>query len=247
MSRRVARWLWIARFWLPAMVGIALAAPVRAPAAETPPAAAESIVAGRKAFETRGQFPWYDAEHDTLRRIELPAEPRRGNWDLGRFLLWLGWAALAILLLALAILLINAVRNRTGRLTRRATAEVVGVLDPDRVEALPFMAQRGRADLLGEAQRHYRLGNYSEAIIYLFSYELTQLDRVALIHLAKGKTNRQYLREAARIPQIKRPLELTMTTFEDVFFGRRPLDRTGFEACWNQLAEFETLVLQAAP
>jgi hypothetical protein len=36
-----------------------------------------------------------------------------------------------------------------------------------------------------------------------------------------------------------------MVTFEDVFFGRRALDRAGFEACWNQLDQFERLVAQA--
>ena len=96
--------------------------------------------------------------------------------------------------------------------------------------------------MLGEARRHYREGNYSEAIIYLFSHELVELDRFALIRIAKGKTNRQYLRELGPSPPLRPPLELTMTAFEDVFFGRRALDRAGFEACWNQLPVFEQLL-----
>ena len=93
-----------------------------------------------------------------------------------------------------------------------------------------------------QARTHYEQGNYSEAIIYLFSYELVELDRSALIRLAKGKTNRQYLREAAATRSMKPLLERTMVTFEDVFFGRRTLDRSGFEACWKQLDEFQSLL-----
>ncbi len=65
------------------------------------------------------------------------------------------------------------------------------------------------------------------------------------MRLAKGKTNRQYLREAGRERPLASLLERTMVTFEDVFFGRRALDREGFEICWNQLDQFERLVAQA--
>jgi hypothetical protein len=44
---------------------------------------------------------------------------------------------------------------------------------------------------------------------------------------------------------VKRLLERTMITFEEVFFGRRALDRGGFEACWNEMGQFENLLSQA--
>jgi hypothetical protein len=114
------------------------------------------------------------------------------------------------------------------------------------VEALPFMAQRPHEDLLGSARRYYEQGHYSEAIIYLFSYELVELDRFAIIELARGKTNRQYLREAGRIEAARSLLERTMLAFESAFFGRYPLDRASFEACWNQLNTLEGLRAQVA-
>jgi hypothetical protein len=123
---------------------------------------------------------------------------------------------------------------------KRPSAEPV--VTAERVEALGFLAGRSRDNLLGEARRHYQQGAYSEAIIYLFSYELMQLDKFAFIELAQGKTNRQYLRETGQAQPLKKLFESTMVAFEDVFFGRRPLDRGGFEACWNQLPEFEKLV-----
>ena len=75
-------------------------------------------------------------------------------------------------------------------------------------------------------------------MIYLFSYELVQLDRQHLIRLAKGKTNRQYLRELRQRPPLQAILEPTMIAFEDAFFGRKTLSRERFENCWQRVEEF---------
>ena len=58
--------------------------------------------------------------------------------------------------------------------------------------------KKSPADYLDEAQRLYRNGDYAQAIIYLFSHQLLQLDRRHWLRLVKGKTNRQYLREVRR-------------------------------------------------
>ncbi len=79
----------------------------------------------------------------------------------------------------------------------------------------------GRLDLLAEARRHYQAGNYGAAIVYLFSFQLVQLDKRQIIRLAKGKTNRQYLREVGPRAALLRLVEQTMVAFEDVFFGNR--------------------------
>jgi hypothetical protein len=208
--------------------------------------AERSVTAGREAFEGGGSFPWYDAAKDDLRPITL--RRAREPWRLPSFSLqWLAWTLLALLLCGLVFVLARIALDRRGERARSAPREPDRVANSEHVEALPFMAERSRADLLGEARRHYQAGNYSEAMIYLFSYELVQLDKSALIQLAKGKTNRQYLREVGQVQQLRKLLELTVVTFEDVFFGRRPLDRSGFEACWERLDEFENLVARAAP
>lgn len=213
----------------------------------SPAGAAEaqaSIEAGHEVFE-QGRYPWYDAERDSLRPLTLPpspAKPEPREFD-GSFLRYLAWGLLAAALVVLVAFIAYAVRNRTRRPVDPKKA--VAPAQRAAAESLPFMADRSRGDLLGEARRHYQQGNYSEAIIYLFSYQLVELDRFALIRLAKGKTNRQYLRELGKSPPLRPPLELTMTAFEDVFFGRRDLDRAGFEACWSQLPLFEQLVSQS--
>jgi hypothetical protein len=205
----------------------------------------EPIASGRKALETQTRLPWYDFTTDAVKPIDLPPESvSRGSLP---WLTLLALTSLGVLLGLLAYLILRAVVNRAAGLPRLAKAKPERTLDADQVEALPFMADRPNRDLLGEAKRHYQQANFSEAIIYLFSYQLVELDKSSLIHLAKGKTNRQYLREVSRAQSLKRLVESTMVAFEDVFFGQRPLDRHGFEACWNRLSEFETLVSQAVP
>jgi hypothetical protein len=110
--------------------------------------------------------------------------------------------------------------------------------DANRIESLPFTVARPRGNLLDEAREQYQAGNYRLAVIYLFSYQLITLDRHQHIHLAKGKTNRQYLRELRDKPELRAALEQTMYPFEDVFFGDHDLSREEFEACWNQLDKF---------
>ena len=103
-----------------------------------------------------------------------------------------------------------------------------------RLDALPAKVIP-KGGLLDEARRHYEAGNYNLAIIYLYSYELIKLDQNQMIRLAKGKTNREYLRELASRPEVYSILAQTLVPFEDVFFGEHELTRERFEACWNQV------------
>lgn len=109
----------------------------------------------------------------------------------------------------------------------------------DKVEHLPFEVKKKDANLLEEARRCYEGGNFNEAIVYLFSFQLLELDKGHLIRLAKGKTNGQYLREIGRDRNLRPILQGTMNAFEDVFFGNRELSRDRFERCWSQISEFD--------
>ena len=139
-----------------------------------------------------------------------------------------------------------ALLNYTGGPRRETTAPRV-VTRVDHVEALPFMRQRSLDDLLGQARQHYLAANYDEAIIYLFSYQLVELDRRNLIRLAVGKTNRQYLRELRGRGTLAGLVEHTMVAFEDVYFGGHRLTRQRFESAWDRLPEFESLVASFGP
>jgi len=160
----------------------------------------------------------------------------------------LGWLAAALLLAAVIYLLTKLYHKSQAAAPVGGLAAAGGEtdsLDPERVEALPLPARRHADDLLAEARRLYEQGAFAEAIVYLFSHQLVQLDRGHVIRLSRGKTNRQYLREIAPRRPLQEVVEQTMVAFEDVFFGNYPLDRGRFEACWTRLPQFDQLVKEA--
>lgn len=223
---------------------------------------AAAIEAGREALADVARFPWYDRSQDDVRRLEIRASadadsanrgskwtkddsaPTRGGRGGRRFtavgavLQWLGITFLILLLGLIAFLIAKAFLKEEVSETVVLRKVIETRHDVDRVEALPFQVRGAAGDLLGQARRLYEAGEFSEAIIYLFSFQLVQLDKHHLIRLAKGKTNRQYLREVRQRPAVRSILELTMYAFEDVFFGGKTLSRERFEECWRRMDEF---------
>jgi hypothetical protein len=206
----------------------------------------EAVENGRAALRDSYSRPWYDADQDAVRRIDVSPRKRKDSRGIAppdlSLLTILAWVVLGLALLFVAYLLVMAYLRRENAVANTQTNAAKRDYDvADRIEALPFMARRDQSDLLGQARRHYEAGNYAEAIIYLFSYQLVELDRHGIVHLDRGKTNRQYLREA-KSGGLRGLLESTMVAFEDVFFGARQLDRSQFEQCWNRLGEFQSLL-----
>jgi hypothetical protein len=232
----------------------------------------EAVRAGRETLN-RGwiwpNHPWYDGDSDDVALIPLPSESidwfgwwwamldwlRSWNWSFSLFgwdftvnaLQLVTWLLIAIALSVLIWLLVRIYKRR------EASGQTAAGVDQDgaasrkaRIEALPFPVRRNVDDLLQEARRHYENGNFNEAIVYLFSHVLVELDRRQLIRLAKGKTNRQYLREIAALADLKRLVEETMITFEDAFFGHHRIARERFEWCWMQLPQFNQMLEQPA-
>jgi hypothetical protein len=211
----------------------------------------QAVRAGREAMGRWPAFPWYDSKDDAVRRIDLappklrePGE-RTSEGVAGSFLKTLGWLALGAALAGLIAALLWALgkwRRGDEEPAESGAAEVDD--ESRRSEALPALAARKRADLLDEARRLYEAGRYAEAIVYLFSYQLVRLDKQQLLHLAQGKTNRQYLRELGPRASLRQLLEQTMVVFEDAFFGNFAIDRARFESCWRRLDEFESLAME---
>ena len=210
--------------------------------------------AGREALDHRwGGYPWYDSQADEVQRVDV-TQPRDWSWledsspqisFPGSLLQWLSWIAIILLLAGVAYLLVRALGYGEKRSAKSGHDDEPGD-DADRVESLPLPVRGGRLDLLAEARRHYQQGNYRQAIIYLFGFQLVQLDKQQIIRLTKGKTNRQYLREVGPRKALQRLVEQTMVAFEDVFFGNHTLDRARFESCWSRLDEFQSLSAEGA-
>jgi hypothetical protein len=238
-------------------LALLLATPARAD--EPPPDPA--IQAGKDALSGSGRFPWYDRRQDDVRRLTVvprqSAENRGDKWTddstptprtpttfprislLGGMLQWVGLTALVLLLGVIAYLIATAFLKEEVSEDVAVRKVVESRRDADRVEALPFQIRAASGDFLADARRLYEAGRYSEAVIYLFSYELVQLDKHHVIRLAKGKTNRQYIRETRSRPLVAAILETTMIAFEDAFFGNKSLSRDDFERSWRRLDEFQ--------
>lgn len=221
----------------------------------------QAIETARETLRGRSRAPWYDREEDDVRELNVapsdPADsanrktkwaakkgtPRRWWWNWGSIdflsgaLQVVGLTVLVALLILIGYLISKAFLKT--EITETKVSKVVETgKDTARVEALPFQLRKPTSDFLSEARRLYEAGNYSEAIIYFYSYQLVQLDRHHVIRLAKGKTNRQYLRETRTRPLLRDILDCTMVAFEDVFFGHHTLSRERFDDCWRRLDEF---------
>lgn len=209
-----------------------------------------AVESGRRALSrTTGSYPWYDARTDGVRPIQVspPRDPMQlPDFDLSSLrgiFTGLAWLILAILLGALIYFLIRTAMNREAE---SETKSASGEEDRRRSEALPLPADAPQGNLLALTRENYAAGRYAQAIIYLFSHQLAELDRRHRIRLSKGKTNRQYLRELGSHDTLRRLVEQTMVAFEDVFFGHRNLDRARFETCWSRLGEFEAMIAEGA-
>ncbi len=231
-----------------------------------------AVDAGRESLQGKTKFPWYDSETDDLRRLNVRAaddasDPvnRSSDWEsqptttapttvntsgsvFWNILQAIFYLLMIVLFALLVWFLVWAFLKRESRdaVSSGATQEVDPRGDIDRIENLPFQVKRPQSDLLAEARRHYEAGNFGEAVIYLYSYLLVEMDKHHLIRLAKGKTNRQYLWEVRSRGPLMPLVETTMIAFEDVFFGQHRLDRERFEQCWRGLDDFHQIVEQGA-
>ena len=216
------------------------------------------VETGRGSLRDQGDYPWYDSEGDQVRRVDLQADAGTDDGPttapapvlfvdrlLSVFVELIVWVVLLLVFAALVALVIWALFRAEGRQVREQKSRVSTSTGVDRVDGLPIpVAPQG--DLLTEARRLYQAGRFDEAIVYLYGYQLVHLDRHQLIRLARGKTNRQYLRELTKHPPVRDRLEATMVAFEDTFFGRHSLPRSRFESVWNLLPEFQSHVEQIA-
>jgi hypothetical protein len=218
----------------------------------------EAVARGRASLDRSwGGYPWYDADRDNVRTVEIPKiepveespRPEVAGAGSGGIMMWAVWLGVAAVLLAVALVLVRTYLLDGGPHRGERRARMTSKTDEDRrFEALPFPVKAARFDLLAEARRHYAEGRYGEAIKYLFSHELIELDKHRVVRLTRGKTNRQYLRELGgpRGP-LGAIFEATMLVFEDSFFGNHPIEQARFESCWTRLGDFDSRLKGATP
>lgn len=209
---------------------------------------------GQKTLGSK-QFPWYSPTTDDACFVPFPEvkvkenQPERDlNLDadytfLGALVKVLIYMFILILLIPIVYFLILAVMRLSGHewnLKRRREAEE----RQRRIETLPEEAREVYDDLLGAAEKAFRDGDYRRTLIYYFSYQLVLLDKSELIHMLKGKTNHEYLRELAQATGVRPFYHRAMQIFENVYYGEYELVTAEFFPIWEERHVMHQAVLE---
>jgi hypothetical protein len=211
---------------------------------------------------------WYSAEKDELvavvpfsresidvsdrdKSVKAPevTTPTQGNGfsnfigDFFQFIVgaWL-YIVLVILLLIIGFVLAYVIMNMQGSAGFRRRQEIAASTferDQAKITDLPFEIEQSNLGLLEQAGLFRSRGEYSKAIVYLFSHVLVELDAAGHIRLARGKTNRIYLRELGARETERKFTSYLVRWFEHVFFGKHDMDPEVFEKIWSQLPAFD--------
>ena len=181
-------------------------------------------------------------------------EPRTNSawWDslwgsLSIVFSWLfeGWLTILGVFLVLLALVAGFLVWRHGSKgggffrSREAKDLLAHELEKAKIQDLPFEIEQTAIGLLGQAAKLRAAGDYSKAIVYLFSHVLVEMDGARCIRLTRGKTNRTYLRELRGREMLKSFTNQLVQAFEFAFFGKHQLSQESFEAIWQQLPVFE--------
>ena len=209
---------------------------------------------------------WFDATDGTVRPIarsnainvddrhDSIAGPTRktppGWWsnffkNLGDIIAFLfqGWPVLFFLCLVSLVTLIGYILYRYVLEPQQKSGPLPGRRQSEQEKAklldLPFEVEPSMLGLFAQAERFRAAGDYSKAIVYLFSYALVEMDGARCIHLARGKTNRAYLRELKGRDGLRDFTHQLVQAFEFAFFGKHVLSQEAFERIWSQVPSFE--------
>lgn len=175
-----------------------------------------------------------------------------GNGALSDFFSWIAevWRFLIFTLLAIILitLLFFLFRSEMFQafIGRRRISNFEEDIEQQRakVSDLPFEIEQPLVGLRAQAERLRNLGDYSKAIVYLYSYLLVELDQANCIRLERGKTNGVYMRELASWNALSSYMKPTVRLFELAYFGRREIDRGSFESLWSKITSFEETLAQ---
>lgn len=165
---------------------------------------------------------------------------------LGNLIGWMVLLAVVVVLLGSVVYAMSkaeldlTVHTNSRRTDRNALPDEATI---ERMSHLPAELRRTDVNLRSEAERLMQEGQYDQAIILLFGHQLLLLDRVGMLRLNRGKTNRKYVRETRQSDvESSRRLQRTVNAFESSYFGRHVIDQEQFADLWNSNRELEQAV-----
>ncbi len=162
--------------------------------------------------------------------------PSQGNWfsrQLIAFFRWLGslhenspplfWLILIGCIVALVAIIVLIVFQIRSVFATQDRANPTGTPDKERV--------RRSAGFRQEATRRAALGDYTEAVRFLFLSLVYLYDERGRVSFQKEYTNREYLDLlGGRLP-IRAALQVLVDTLDDHWYGQRPCLRDQYVTC----------------
>ena len=214
---------------------------------------------------------WFDSDDGTVRPIRGsksidvadrhssiagPVQTSSSHWwdslrlSFGDFFSWIfrGWQILLIVSLISLLLVIGFIAMKYGvnfhERVKKMTAMSVQEREKSKIQDLPFEVEQTMFGLLAQAERYRAAGDFSKAIVYLFSHALVEMDSARCIRLERGKTNRVYLRELGERDNLRDFTVQLVLAFEYAFFGKHVLSQDAFESIWQQVPAFDAYLKQ---
>lgn len=160
-----------------------------------------------------------------------------------------GWVILIGVIAGAIALLIYAISKTEVDLSANKSKKTNDLLKGtdeqimERMKHLPKELRRTDVNLRSEAERLMESGEFDQAIILLFGHQLLLLDRVGMLRLNRGKTNRRYVRETRSADgDSANILKSTVNAFERSYFGRHTISSSQFAKIWESNLSLETAV-----
>jgi hypothetical protein len=188
-----------------------------------------------------------DILKDRAKNVAQPKQKSNWNWDWGfpdgfwETISIIGIAAILMSIITALLYFFWSDESWSYAKTEQQEKKK-NAIKPASLSDLPFQVESTPLGTLDAARLAMNQGDYSKAIIYLFSHMLLELDMHSRIRLQRGKTNGMYLREVRRSLPLHGIVQRVAFRFEQSFFGNIELTREQFMDCWNSLEEFERLV-----
>lgn len=193
---------------------------------------------------------------DRHRSIAGTVQPNTWSWwrafrlSLGDWFSWIfqSWQILLLVCLLGLLVIVGFLVLQYGLSFQVRAAKLSDLSIREREKAklqdLPFELEQTMFGLLAQAERYRAAGDFSKAIIYLFSHALVEMDGARCIRLERGKTNRAYLRELNGQDNLRGFTNQLVLAFEYAFFGKHVLSQEAFERIWQQVPAFDAYLKQ---
>lgn len=157
---------------------------------------------------------------------------------VGTSLVWIAGTVMAVLIIALLVYGFLKLESDDGAAGGEDSKKRKRRIR-DHIKHLPFEIEEQDGDFETFAEKSFRNGDYSNAVIYLFADLLVAMSESGVVRLQRGKTNRQYLNEIWDHGEIRPYYRKIMTAFEDAFFGKHEIEKSRAEECFSERPAFD--------